>query len=87
MKEIRNLLKERKKKESKISNERQEILATILAVINAERAGTQYKPMTGRGIAMKLAYMPTKDLWWFHRKCSLTKGSYGRCFFGCLKVK
>lgn len=78
---------ERKEKQtSKITNPRQEILQTILAVINSERAGTVYKQMKPAQLGVKLAHVPTKDLWWFHRKCQLSKGSYGRCFFGCLKV-
>jgi len=75
------------KKESKINSERAELISKFLDRINSGRKGTQYKPMTARGVAMKLAHVPTEDLWAFYRMCDTAKCGFGAAFFGSLKVK
>lgn len=75
---------------TKITNERQFVIKQILEEINKERIGTKYKPMTGRGVAMKVSHIPTKDLYYLLSICKDSKnrcGSFSKCFFGSLKVK
>lgn len=77
--------------QSKIVNERQFILSQFLEEINKERLGTKYKPMTGKGVAMKLAHLKDNyTLYYFLSSCrdyQKRKGSFSRYFFGALKVK
>ncbi len=73
----------------KINSERAEIVSKFLDEINKERIGTKFKPMTGKRVAMKLAHVPTKDLYYFLSVCKDSKnrnGSFGKCFFGSLKI-
>ena len=75
---------------SKITNERQDVLSQFLEEINKERLGTKYKPLTGRGLAIKVSHIPTKDLYYFMSVCKDYKnrqGSFSKCFFGSLKIK
>ena len=74
-------------RKAKIVNERQAILAEALEKINRDRVGTKYKPMTGKGIAMKVAHVSTPDLKDFLMQCGKYKGGFSKCFFGSLRVK
>ncbi len=87
MNTLATLLEKRTKKETKITNERQELLQNILTCLNRERLGTKYKQVEAKILAIKLSHVPTEDLYFFHRKCSLYKGAYGKCFWGSLKVR
>ena len=82
---IASLLKVPTRKPSKIVNERQSLLALALENINTERVGTIYKPMTGKGIAMKVAHVSTDELRDFVFLCEKSKNGFGKCFFGRLK--
>lgn len=79
------------KQKSKITNERQDIIKQFLEEINKERIGTKFKPMTGRGVAMKLALLKTnQELYQFLSICKDYKnrhGSFGKRFFGGAKIK
>jgi hypothetical protein len=68
-----------------IVNERQFVLSEILEQINKERVGTKWKPMTGRGLAIKTSHLSLSDLKYHHYQC-LKAESYGRLFFGLLKA-
>lgn len=75
---------------TKITNERQFLLSQFVEEINKERIGTKYKSVTGRGVAMKLAHLKTRDLPYLMSICRDAKnrrGSFSKCFFGSLKVK
>ena len=69
---------------SKITSERQSVIAEALKIINKEREGTKWKPMTGRGLAIKVSHLSTSDLKYHHYNCSKAK-EYGRLFFGLLR--
>ena len=75
-----------KVEKSTITNERQLILSEILEKINAEREGTKWKPMTGRGLAIKTSFLSLSDLKYHHYNCLKAK-EYGRLFFGLMKKK
>ena len=76
---------------SKITSQRAWIISQFLEEINKERIGTKFKPMTGRGVAMKLSHLTdNQTLYYFLSTCKDAKnrrGSFSKCFFGSLKVK
>lgn len=79
---------EAKKKER---SERNSIITQFLEEINKERIGTKFKPMTGRGVAIKLGSIKTNfELYQFLSECRDYKnrhGSFGKRFFGGGKIK
>ncbi len=85
------LIKLEKSNESKIRSERAFIISQFLEEINKERIGTRFKPMTGRGVAIKLGHLKDNyTLYYFLSTCRDAKnrrGSFSKCFFGSLKVK
>lgn len=70
-------------------NQRQDLIKMFVDKINAQREGTKYKPVTGKGIAMKLAHVKTQELYWFYRQCEENQGKTGfsGAFYAKLKVK
>ncbi len=78
--------KKPEKVKKKRTSERAELIEKFLISINAERKGTKYKLMTARGVAIKLAHIPTEDLYFCLKSCQQAK-SFGWCFFGMLKSK
>jgi len=70
----------------KIRSERDEIINNMLIAINSERVGTKYKPMTARGIAIKVAHLKGFELSHFYCMCQKAE-SFSRYFFGKLKIK
>lgn len=71
------------KKQKKL---RQQFIDEAVARINMERVGTNYKPITARAVAMKLAHIKDDtDLHYFQKRCQQGK-SYSKVFFGALKV-
>ena len=74
------------RQETKITNERQAIIKDILDEINKERVGTEWKPITAKAVAMKVAHLSTNDLRYFFSVCKKAD-HFGKCFFGRLKVK
>ena len=69
-------------------NKRQDLIKMFVDKINAQRVGTKYRPVTGRGIAMKLAHVKTNDLYQFYRSCEENTGKTGfsGAFYSKLKV-
>lgn len=70
--------------QSKITSERQLVLKDILEQINREREGTKWKPLSARGLAIKVSFLSTEDLKYHHYNCLKAK-EYGRLFFGLIK--
>ncbi len=71
---------------TKIVNERQAIIAEFVERINKERIGTRWKPVTGKGIAMKLSHLKKDDLLYFLSECKSARCGFGSAFFGSLKI-
>ena len=70
-------------------NERSALIQEMLEIINQERIGTKYKPLTGRGLAIKISHIPTQDLYATHsmaKDYKVRKGSYSKYLFGAIKV-
>ncbi len=66
---------------------RAEVIKEIVELINKERIGTQYKPTTGRIVAIKVGHI--KDLFslgWLLQEGKKAR-SFGEFFFSRLKVK
>lgn len=83
---------EKKEKQGRgITNERQSIVKEFVDEINKERAGTKYKPVTGRQIAIKLELLKTNhQLYAFLSECrdyQKRNGSFSKRFFGGFKDK
>lgn len=78
-----SLLKE--KGTDRIVNERQLVIKDFLDALNIERIGTQYKPLTAKGVACKVGHLSTPELKMFYQQCNNYKGEFGKCFFGSLK--
>lgn len=71
-------------------SERRAILGEFTEHINGERGGKKYPKLAPRYIAIKVAHIPTKDLYYLMSICKDGKnrnGSFGKVFFGALKVK
>lgn len=79
------------KVKSKITNERQEIISQFVEEINRERLGTKWRPVSERGIAIKLSVLKTnQEMYEFLSECKDYKnrnGSFGKRFFGGYKEK
>lgn len=75
---------------SRITNERQDIIRQFLEEINKERLGSKYKPMTARGVAIKVGHLKDNHtLYYFLSECKSYKhrnGSFSKYFFGALKA-
>ena len=71
---------------TKIVNERQHLLSIAVERINAERAGTKWKPVQPKRIAIMTSHVPMNDLRDFIYQCEKST-EFGRCFFGRLKIK
>lgn len=67
-------------------SEREELLSKFLDRLNAERAGTTFKPLQARSLGVKLAHIPTGDLWAFYRQCEAAR-SFSRYFWWAIKPK
>lgn len=80
-----------KQADKRIRSERADIIRQFLEEINKERIGTKFKPMTGRGVAIKLGHIKDNGtLYYFLSTCKDAKnrrGSFSKCFFGSLKVR
>lgn len=92
MKTLTEILKERQPVKVKtITNERQDIIRQFVEEINKERIGTKFKPLTGRAVAIKLGMIKTNQgLYEFFSICRDYKnrnGSFGKRFWGALKIK
>ena len=80
-----------KQADKRIRSERADIIRQFLEEINKERIGTKYKPMTGRGVAIKLGHIKDNGtLYYFLSQCKDYKNrhkSFSKYFFGALKLK
>jgi len=88
MKQIGEVLKLYKIKETKITNKRQEILSNFVANLNLERVGSGYPPLTGKVVAIKTFHLSEFDLEAFYSMCKdyqRRKGSFSKYFWGALK--
>lgn len=90
MKTIQELLIKQeytKPKHSNVKSERADLIRQFTDGINAERVGTKWKPVSPRGVAIKLGHIKSKsDLYYFLKKCQNAE-SFGKMFFGCLKAR
>lgn len=55
--------------QKKSLNERQELLKELIEVVNNERKGTKFKPMSPRVFAIKLGHIPTNHLYFLTSVC------------------
>ena len=77
------------RKVEKHRTERGDLLKAFLGKINKEREGTKFKAMKMSALAVKLAHIPTKDLWYLSSICKdyeRRNGSFSKCLFGSIKV-
>lgn len=73
-------------KKKKRPSERGELLEYFTEKINEGRKGTEYKPLTLRYIAVRVAHIKTPDL--YHLKTICDKGkSFSEVFFGSIKPR
>ena len=80
------------KKKRGITNEMQVIIKDFVDEINKERAGSKYKPVTGKQIAVKLltVFKTKQELYEFFSECKDYKnrnGSFSKRFWGGFKEK
>lgn len=67
---------------SKVKSERAELIKFFVdRLVNKDG-----KPYPARLIAVKLAHIPTKDLYYLQSTCNKAK-SFGACFWWSIKVK
>ena len=64
-------------------SERGELLGRFLGRLNADRKPPR-KPLTARLVAVKLAHVPTGDLWAFYRQCEAAR-SFGAYFWWAIR--
>lgn len=72
------------------TSERGLLLEDLLKEINNERAGTKYKPTTIKLLAIRLAHIPTQDLYYLKSIALDSKrrgGSFSKTVYGSIKVK
>ena len=72
------------KPKSKANSERAALIEQFVEELRKER------PIEARLVAIKLSHVPTQDLYRFLSTCKDYKArnqSFGKCFFGALKVK
>lgn len=72
------------------ATERGEILKSILEKVNKEREGTKYKPLTLKGLAVKLSHLDVSSLCYLTSICKDYENrgdSYSKCMWGSIKVK
>lgn len=88
MESISSYLNDQRLEVNKSNSKRAYLLSQFLEVINQEREGTKYKPLTPKLLGIKLAHLSTSDLFWFYSTCydyKKRQGSFSKCFFGSLK--
>lgn len=68
----------------KITSERQDIIQQFVDKINAERTGTQFRPVIWRQINGLVAHVTMGDLYWLFKECE-RGDSFSKKFFGILK--
>lgn len=80
-----------KTEEKGAKSERAQIISEFVEEINSERTNTKWPPITGREVAVRLSHVKDKfTLCYFLSECRDYKnryGSFGKRFFGALKVR
>jgi hypothetical protein len=71
---------------TKAASERADLIGQFQMRINQERIGTAWPEISARGVAVKIAHMPTADLYGFLKQCK-EGSSFGKVFFGSLKIR
>ncbi len=72
-------------KKLRITGERQELIQRFVDVINRERVGTAFKPVSWKQINGLLGHVKRlSDLYWFFKECEQGE-SFSKKFFGILK--
>jgi len=69
-----------------IKSERAYLISQFVEKINLERKGTKFKDITPRIVAIKTAHLSISDLYFFLKSCE-QGDSFGKVFFGSLKIK
>lgn len=85
---INELIKEYELPKSKATSPRASVVEEFVDIINKERIGTKYEPVTGKTIALMTSHLSLQDLFWFLSSCKDYKkrsGSFSKYFFGALK--
>lgn len=67
-------------------SERQELIQKFVDQINAERVGTEWKPVSWGQINGLLRHLKEDGLYRFYGNCA-EAASFSKCFFGVLKSK
>ena len=89
MKEIKNIIRDYNIQTSKAKSERASIIQEFVEEINLERKDTKWKAIKPVVVAVKLSHLKTNELYPFLSQCrdyKIRKGSFSKCFFGCLKL-
>ena len=73
------------KKENKKTSERAELLKVFVEEINKYRAREGKKEFRVQYISLRIAHIPTEDLYFFLKKCQ--SGHFNKIFFGSLRVR
>jgi len=68
-------------------NQRGCLIGQFVLVINTERQGTQYKPITYMAVQGKLSFMGDSELYIFYKQCVDYKGAFSKRYFGGFKQK
>lgn len=71
------------------NSERASLLEEMLAIVNSERIGTKWKPMSPKVFAIKLSHLSISDLYYTHSMAKDSKarrGSYSKYLFWSIKV-
>jgi hypothetical protein len=71
----------------KRGSERADLIRQFVEKINACRAGTKYKLVEPRVIAVKTAHLNMAELKEFYRSCSEATCPFSQAFYGRLKIK
>ena len=89
MKSLQETIEKRQQIKTGANSERASLIEEFVNEINKERIRTKYKMLEPKVIAIKLAHVPTQDLYRFLSTCKDYKArnqSFNKCFFGALKI-
>lgn len=87
MRTLQELLQIKTSSASNIRSERASIVQDFVERLNKEREGTQYKPLSPRSVAVKMAHLSLEDLYWFYKNCDNASCGFSRAWWGSLKRK
>lgn len=72
---------------SKATNERASIVEYFVLPLNEERRKAKLKPLTAQFVAVKMAKIPTDQLYPFFKDCVRAKCGFSKAWWGSLKIK